>query len=320
MKLNEKDYRLLSYLYHHSREHITKIAKHCKLSREQVNYKLNKYLSSGLICGFFPVFNYPKFGYNYLLVLFLKFDKPSSYKTFSEKLSNSKNCISWGKVLGKYDIYMNLVFKDEQDFDNYLSKLLADSKNSVSDYYILKPLFSELYPLKFFKSNEKDSILLVGETYEKIKLDKTDILILKELAKDARARLIDIAVKAGISSELALHRLRKLQKQNILLGSRIQFDMEKFGYHFSEILLNIRHFTEENKNKIKQFARNSKHVNTLNFSLTKPNCIIQLFHKEESELRDTLQKIKELFAEEIIDLDFMLITDETEKINALPFL
>jgi len=320
MKLNEKDFKLLTYLYHHSREPSTKIAKQCKLTREQVNYRLDKYLSEGLIRTICPVFNYSKLGYNYILVLFLKLDKPSSYKAFSEKLASSKNCHSWGKVFGKYDIFANMIFKDEQDFDNYISKLLSESKHPVSDYYILKPYFSELYPLKFFKSNEKDTLLFVGETSEKIKLDNVDKEILKELAKDARSRLIDIATKANISSELALHRLRKLQKQKVILGSRIQFDMEKFGYHFSLILLNIRHFTEEIKNKIKQFARNSKYINTLNFSLTKPNCIIQLFHKEESELRQTIQKIKELFADDIIDLELMLITDETEKVNALPFL
>jgi len=320
MKLDEKDYKLLTYLYHHSREPVTKIANHCKLTREQVNYRLNKYFSEGLIRTIFPVFNYSKLGYNYIIVLFLKFDKPSSYKSFSEKLSSSKNCHSWGKVFGKYDVFANMIFRDEQDFDNHLSKLLANPKHSISDYYILKPFFSELYPLKFFQSNEKDSFLFVGESFEKIKLDKKDMEILGALSKDMRMKLIDIAAKAKISSELALHRLRKLQKQKIILGSRIQFDMEKFGYHFSLILLNIRNFTEEVKNKIKQFSQNSKYINTLNFSLTKPNCVIQIFHKEEFELRNTIQKIKEIFADEIVDLDLMLITDETERVNTLPFL
>jgi len=320
MKLDEKDYKLLTYLYSHNREPVTKIAKQCKLTREQVNYRLNKYFSEGLIKKIYPVLNYSKLGYNYILVLFLKLNKPSSYKTFSEKLSFSKNCHSWGKVFGKYDIFANLIFQDEDEFNNYLSKLLENSKNIISDYYILKPFFSEFYPLKFLNSNEKGNLLFVGEFSEKVKLDKIEIKMLKELSKDARTKLINLATKTNISSELAFHKLKKFQNQKIILGSRIQFDMEKFGYHFSLILLNVQNFTEETKEKIKKFARNSKHVNTLNFSLTKPNCIIQLFHKEEIELRNTIQKIKEVFAEDVIDLDLMLITDETEKINALPFL
>lgn len=317
MKLNESDYRLLTYLFNHSRESITKMAKQCKLSREQVNYKLNKYLSSGLIRGFFPIIDYSKLGYNYLIALFLKFDKLSTQQEFSKNLFKNKHYLSWGKVFGKYDLFMNLVFKDEQEFNEYLSSLLGESK--ILDYLIIKPYFIELFPLKFFNNNE-ETFILVGSPIEKIKIDETDKKILKILGKDARAKLIDIASEVGISSELALHRLRKLQKQKIIIGSRCHFNMEKLGYHFSEILLDIRNFSEETKNKIKQFAKKSKHVNSLLFCSTKPNCIVQLFHKEESDLRETIQKIKELFSEEIIDLDFMLITDETEKINTLPFL
>lgn len=319
MKLDEKDYKLLSYLYHNQREPITKIAKACHLSREQVNYRLNKYLSEEVIRKFFPVFNYSKLGYNYFVILFLRLDKLSNESVFFNKLSKDKNCISFGKVFGKYDVYANFIFKDEQDFNNYLSKLLG-SLISISDYLIIKPSFAELYPLKFFNHPELDKLSIVEKSSEKIKLDKKDILILKELNKDSRKRLIEIATKANISSELALHRLRKLQKQGVILGSRIQFNMEKAGFHFSEILLNIRNFSEENKNKIKKFAKTSKHINSLIFSLTKPNCIIQLFHKEESKLRNTIQKIKKLFEDEIIDLDFMLITDEINPVNPLPFL
>ena len=316
MNLTQKDFKLLTYLFHNGRESISKIAKQTELSREQVTYRLNKYIKQGLIKKFFPIINYSKLGYNSPFALLLKFDKSSLQKQFIKKINNSKYCISWGYIYGKYDLYMNIIFKNKDEFEKYLSQLLE--KKEILDYFILDPTFTELYPLKFF--NYKKPEYQFTQTSEKIKIDNTDLKILKALNQDFRMKLIDIAEKVEISPELTLHRLRKLQKEKIILGSRIQFNSEKLGYHFSMIILNIRNFSETNKNKIKQFARNSKHINTLNFSLTKPNCIIQLFHKEESELRQTIQKIKELFADNIIDLELMLITDETEKVNALPFL
>ena len=96
--------------------------------------------------------------------------------------------------------------------------------------------------------------------------------------------------------------------------------MEKFGYYFSQIWLDIKNFSNENKDKIKRFAQSSKHVHNLLFCSTKPNCVIQLFHKEESELRETIQQIKNLFPEEILDLDFMLISEDQGLVNACPFL
>src|SRR3989344_8947386 len=138
MNLKESDLRLLSYLYHDSREPSTKIAKACKLTREQVNYKIKKYQDEGLIRGFFTFFDWSKFGYDYLVNLLLKFEKPSSIKSFIQELKNSKNYISYGKIYGKYDLYLNAVFKSEKELGDYVAQI-DEKENLLSNYLILKP-------------------------------------------------------------------------------------------------------------------------------------------------------------------------------------
>ncbi len=320
MELKPADYKLLSYLYHNNRESITKIAKTTKLTREQVNYKVKKYVDSGLIRRFVTLFDYNKFGYNYFVILLLKFEKASSTKFFSQKLSKNKNCISYGYVFGKYDLFLNCIFKDEEELSNFISNLISDRLNRVSDYFIVKPSFAELYPLKFFRHKDRESMILVNVLSKQRKFKKRDLELLKIIAKDGRIKLIDIAKKLNISSELALYKLRKLYGDKVILGSRIQFDMAKLDYHFSLILLNIRNFSEENKEKIKRFSRNSKHVNSLIFSLTRPNCIVQLFNKDQEELKHTINEIKELFKDEYIDIDIMHISEDVGEVNSLPFL
>lgn len=320
MKLTETDFKLLSYLYHHNREPITKIAKAVKLSREQVDYRMKKYLSEGLIKKFFTFFDWSKFGYDYYAALLLKFEKYSSAKEFMQKLKNDKNCMSYGKAFGKYDLYLNGIFKNEKEISDYLANLIGDSKNPISDYLIIKPYFSELYPLKLFKHKNREDYTFTFETSGKRKFDKKEIAIMKILAKDARAKLIDISKKVNISIELTYHKIKKLQADKVIIGSRIQFDMTKLEYYFSILLINIRNLSETNQEKIKNFARNSKYVTSFNLTLSRPNCIINLFHKEESELRDTIEEIKKLFENETIDIDILPVNDDTEEINTLPFL
>jgi|SRR3989344_961799 len=320
MKLTEADYKLLSYLYHHSRESVSKIAKATELTREQVEYRLKKYTDEGLIRGFFSLFDYGKFGYDYFVTVLLKFEKHSSTAKFSKGLVKHKNVISWGKVFGKYDLFMNCVFKDEKELSDFISELLKDKENSVSDYFVVKPYFAELYPLKFVRYKDRDNYGLVDEKSKVRKFDENEKKILKILANDGRVRLIDIAGKVGLSSELVLYKLKKLYGNKVILGSRIQFDMSKLGYYFSLILLNVRNFDEANREKIKKFARQSEHVNSLILSLARPNCIIQLFHREESELRKSIEKIRELFSKEFVDIDIMLLGEDEEGIDTLPFL
>ena len=319
MNLKESDLRLLSYLYHNSREPSTKIANACKLTREQVNYKIKKYQDEGLIRGFITLFDWSKFGYDYLVNLLLKFEKPSSIKQFISELENSKNYISYGKIYGKYDLYLNAVFKSEKDLGDHIAEIDKE-RNVLSSYLVLKPYLAELYPLKFFNHKNKEIITYSYKDKKARKFDNKEIEILKILAKDARARIIDIAKKVNLSAELVIYKIKKLRHEGIIVGSRIQFDMSKLGYYFSLLMLNIKNLSTAKQEKIKHFTSNSKHINSLTFSLGKPNCTIQLFHKEESELRKTIDEIKELLKEESFDIEVILIGDDEHEINTLPFL
>lgn len=320
MDLKETDYKLLNYLYHNYDEPLSKIAKATKLSRDQVEYRMNKYLKEGLIRKFFPIFDWSKFGYNALVILFLKFEIPKMAENFSKDLSKSKNCMSYGKVYGKYDLYLNCIFKDEKELNEFISKLFENENNFITDHILIKPYFVELYPLKFFNHLNKEDYLISPESKKEIKLDKTDLKIVELLSENGRTRLIDIAIKSKISSELALYRLKKLKKEKIILGNRIQFDMGLLGYFFTIIIINFRNFSEKTKNKIKSFVKTSKNTNSLIFNLQKPNCIIQLFHKEEREIRENIERIKKLFEEDSIEINVLQIGEDEEKIRPLPFL
>lgn len=320
MNLKETDYKLLNYLYHNYDEPLSKIAKAVKLSRDQVEYRINKYLKDGLIKKFFPLFDWGALGYNLLVILLLKFESPKVAEGFMKNLDKSKNCITYGKIYGKFDIALECVFKNENEMNKFISELFEDRINYIKNYIIINPQFVELYPLKFFDDFDKESYILSDKTSKEIKLDKIDLKILKILSEDGRARLIDIAIKSGISSELALYRLKRLKKERILLGNRIQFNMSVLGYFYTMIWVNFRHFSEANKEKLKSFAKSSKNVNSLIFNLQKPSCIIKLFHKDESEVRAIVDQVKELFYEDSIELEIIPVGEDEQVIRPLPFL
>jgi DNA-binding Lrp family transcriptional regulator len=318
MHLKEIDYKLLSYLYHNYNESFSKIARATKLSRDQVEYRINKYMKDGLIIKFCPIFNYSKLGYNTFVGLLLKFEKPKMADSFSEGLGKNKNCVSYGKCYGKYDLYLNCIFKDEKELNGFISKLFENETNFIADYLLINPQYTELFPIKFFNHPNKENSYIYNEDKTKTELDEIDLKILKILSDNGRERLIDIAIKTKISSERAFYKLKRLKAEKIILGSRIQFNMSLLGYFFTLILINFRNFSEKNKDKIKSFAKNSKNINSLSFNLQKPNCIFQLFHKEESEVREAISEIKKLFNEESVEIDVLRI-GEDEGVNALPF-
>jgi len=217
-------------------------------------------------------------------------------------------------------LFLECIFKDENEMNNFISGLFEDKTNYIKDYTAINPQFAEIYPLKFFDDFNKESYILSNRTNKEIKLDKTDLKILKILSEDGRAKLIDIAINSEISSELALYRLKKLKREKILLGNRIQFNMSVLGYFYTTIWINFRHFSEANKNKIKSFAKSSKNINSLIFNLQNPSCIVKLFHKDEKEVRTAVDQIKELFYDESIEMEIIPVGEDEEVIRPLPFL
>ena len=313
MKLKPIDYKLLNYLYHNHNESISKIAKATKISRDKVEYRINKYLKEGLIKQFIPIINYKALGFDKQSIIFLKFETEKDAKEYSKQLKNNRHCISFGSTLEKYHLYLNAIFKNNQELEQFISELIENNK--LERYQIIDPYFAELYPLKFLDNKERKNYQL-KENNKKIAIDNLDLKILKELSKNGRIKLLDLSIKLKTNNTTILYRLKKLRENKIILGNRIAFNTEKLEYNYTALLINFK--TKTAKEKIKQFARRSKNTNSLILQLNKPNAIIQFFYKEEQELRKEINKIKKLLEEEKIETELIHITEE-EHINSISF-
>ncbi|MBR9702128.1 Lrp/AsnC family transcriptional regulator [Candidatus Pacearchaeota archaeon] len=311
IKLDKVDKKLISYLYHHYREPLTKIAKACKISRDQVEYRLKKYEQQGLIRKYLTIFNYDLLGYREFTVVWLKLKASNERKIIIKKqLENMKNVVSVGDALANYDLFMNFVFKDKREFESEFNSFLEKNKQFISDYSVFITTSIELFPLKELGISKEEETYQITNPSKPINLDKKDLSILKALEKNGRARIIDIARETGLSSELIIYKLKQFYKNKIILGTRILFDMEKLGFYFGLLRIKLRNSNEPLRKKIREFCRNHKHVNALAFGIADYSCGIQIFYKKESEFREAIRDITNNFENEIEDSQIILIENE----------
>ena len=69
-----------------------------------------------------------------------------------------------------------------------------------------------------------------------MKFDETDEKILKNLLVDARQSARQLALKLGMSTVTVLSRIKKLEKEKIILGYTAIIDHEKLGYSLTAII------------------------------------------------------------------------------------
>lgn len=319
INLKPTDKKLLAQLYHNSRESSSKIAKHLNISREQVVYRIKKFESQNIIKGYIPLINYSRLGYHIINLVLFKFNKQNYVKEFKNRIKKSKNRITTVEILTKYDLGALFIFKSEKEKNDTFSELLSEHSMEISEYLIIEPYFSELYPLKFINNKTSPHIFQEYQTKE-YKLDEKEKKILSILNKNANSRIIDIAGETNLSAELIVYKLKKLKEEKVLISTRAYFNMNKIGYFYSILLINLRNFSKTNQEKIRNFAKNSDSVDSLMFMTGNPNCYMQIFHKEVSEIHKILQKLKETFPNESLTIEILPLMNEGEDVNPIPFL
>lgn len=352
MELKQIDHKIISYLFHHTDEPISKIAKALKLSRDQVDYRIKRYLDDGIIIKFMTIFDYSQLGYNCFAGIFLKFENNSFVDKFVKKLpkrilqnptnkilmpstlkiprennktgiiqtsQKHKNIISFGRCLGKYDVWMNVIFKDENEMSNFLAELSSDSDLPLHDSFVMKHYFAELYPLKTIIHSSEIFPIVEESSKPKRKFSDKEIEILKMLEKNSRESLVNIASKINSSAELTLYKIRKLKQDKVIVGTRMLFDFKKLGYFGTALLINLPNLSKNNKEKMKMFARNSNYVISFSLFFSRPNCFLQILHRNEKELRDTIKDLQETFKNEMLEIEILPVFED-EYMNTLPFL
>ena len=311
MELDKRDKKLLSYFYHNYRSPLTKIAKQCSLSREQVEYRLHRYEKERVIKKYITIFNYPSFGFKEFIVVWFKlrdFDKD----VLKKELLKMEIVTSVGDTVPNNGIFANFVVKDKTDFEKMFYLFLHKHKESIKSYNIFMCTNLIFYPLKILGNPKEEIIYEVLNPASEMNVDKKDVSILKELQNNGRIKIIDIAKKTNLSSELIIYKLKQLFTKKIILGTRIQFDMDKLGFHLATLKVNFRNLSDEMKKRIMLFCKNNDFINALSFGISDYNCLIQIFYSNEKDLRDTLNKLNQTFNEEIIDSSLILIGNESE--------
>ena len=315
MDFGEIDKKILTCLYHNSRESLSKIGKACGVSREQVEYRIRKFEVGKIIKKYLTVFNYGLLGLNEFVVVWLKVKSKKDY--IKKELTKIPNMISVGEVLNGFDLYVDFVFKDKIFFERTFNEFLSKYGELVLDYDIFISTFVEIYHLKSFgKKSPEVSYSLIDESL-KIDLTEKDLKILSIIDSNGRISALEISNSVGMTAEGVAYCLNKLRKKGVIVGTRILFDMEKAGFYFAGLRLNLKNVSGPTRQKVISFCRSHKNVNALSFGIGKYNSFIQFLYQSEEELRGAISDFKRSFGDLILNSE-LLMTEKEEHIRMLP--
>jgi len=314
MKLDLKDKKLLYELDRNCRQSNSEIGRKIRVNKNTVSYKIKRLEDEQVISSYYAVIDNSKLGY-FSFRSYLKFfnTKPEQEREVINWLVNDKRVGVVARIETVYDFIFMIWVKDVYEFD----KFWLEFKKKFRKYFWNEKVdvFTSVYHFKrkyLLKGEKQESYEFIGEN-EIVEYDNLDLKILRLLAKNARMPLIEISEKLKTPPRTISFRIKKLEKNKVIQGYRVNINLKKIGYEYYKINMILDDF--ENYNKLFEFANNHPNITYFDRTLSNLDFEIDVEVKNKEELLKLLAEVKSKFNIRNIEL---LSFKEYYKLELLP--
>ena len=315
MKLDSRDYQLLWHLDNNSRLPLNHLARHLRISKEAVHYRLNKLESKNIITSYATMVSLAKLGLMHvkLLIKLVNTNKDTKEEII-DYLVKHKNSNWVVSCRGTYSIIAGFVVKDLYEFKNIKQEFSKSFSKNIHSLAISVMIESNIYGRKYLTGELQDIKHYVG-TPKLVKLENIDFKILKQLSNNTRINVTQIARNINSTARIVAYRLNKLEKSNVIQKYTISINHNLLGLSFFKAFIYLKETSKANM--------------LLNYLSSQPNCLYNVevlgqwdlepeFEvKSNNEYYRIMDEIEDKFSKHIKNINTLLI-DKEYKFQLIP--
>jgi len=267
VKIDVKDKKILYQLINNSRQPLSSISKKVGLSREVVNYRINRLEKEGIIInyptllqlGLIGIFH-ARFYYNY------QFMNPTIKNELIEFFKKSEVVEMIGELEGSYDLKVTVYSESKSDptialkFAAFYEELQRKYRRYFDEQIGTFFTGSDIFDLIFLLEDKKlkPSFIKPLQNTNTVEIDNLDMNILRLLAGNARIPIVQLADELDVTINTVKNRLKILKDKNVFWKFTALIDWSKIGYRQYDVEINLKDY-----NKIYDiinYIRNNQHI------------------------------------------------------------
>jgi Lrp/AsnC family leucine-responsive transcriptional regulator len=252
--LDLTDRRILAELDKNSRIPISMLAKRVKKSREVVKYRIQQLVKRGVITGFMTSINPNKLGY-YMFKVYLQLENTPEREKFYEYLKGQKSVYWIGLSDGAFDCVFAILSRSITDYYKQINDIMSRFEKLVVRKVLGTMVDTMQYNKKFFTDDKEGSFVVFAGDVADNRIDKTDQRMLEMLANNARMPVTELAQKTGSTPDIVRGRIKRMEKQGIILGYRIAVDLNKLGYEFFKAFVYFKSLSSKDERMLLEWMR-----------------------------------------------------------------
>ena len=309
MGLDLLDKKILYELSINARTPVSEVAKKLRASAETVNFRIHRLLREKYLKGFYTLFNMSQTGYYYYNI-FLKLNRTTiqEEKEIIEWMRKQKHFAKLRICEGVYDMCFMAIVKAPRALARVLGELTAQFGKKIGEKEIHLILRTHAFNQRMLFAGKMEGISFEQDAPKHQELDKTDKKIIQLLATDARARNLDIGLKAQAHAKVIAYRIKRLENEKIIVGYVSSPNFEKFPFEFVQV--NVQLKTAKSIPSIIEFFNQTNKCFFAFELLGKYDLIIELHVENDIVLRSILERFKEYFLDSYHQYDVFHIYKE----------
>ncbi len=300
------DKKILYELDINSRIPISTLGKKVKLSKETVNYRLNKLIENKYIRSFYTTINASLLGFRYHLIFFKLHDAgQADEEKIQEYLKAEESCFSVRVTEGNYDIQFITTHKSISELHEFINGFMK-----MFGRYIAKKTLHRLISINklnsklFYKGPSiKRYINLADNKNEK--LDHLDMEILKILSANSREKLVELAKRTKTEKSKTLYRKKRLEKKGLIVSYNLAYNLDKIKYFPILLCLSLKN-TSFIPSIIEYFDEEGLCMNAYNL-IGEYDLMVEMHVEDPVKLRLLIKDFKTRFQKHLIDTSLLTV-------------
>jgi Lrp/AsnC family transcriptional regulator, leucine-responsive regulatory protein len=313
MKIDKKDEKIIVELLNNCRNNNIAIGRKVGLSREGVANRIKKMEEEGIIGGYGINVNFSKLGFipHEVSIKFQQIDFKAENE-FLEHIKTNKKIIFIEKTIGNFDYLIMFMVKSVAELDEELEKLRTIIGVHLKNLNIGAWIANYDSATNFFIPRLESSVSRHSQENVSYQLDNIERALIRELALNSRETAVNLAKKIHVSEITIAKKIKLLIKNKVLKNIRAKINFEKFDVSRYSIYLNVSSDAEQ---KLSEFCRNNKNIVDFTKFIGRYNYTIEVFAKDNEELKKVVDSILEFLSDSIIDYEILTLLNEVKHVS-----
>ncbi len=311
--LDAKDRKILYELDSDCRQPASRIAKKLKTSPEVINYRIKKLEQDNIITHYQVMVNFLGLGViQFKMWLSLQHIGSAKLDELIEELKKN-HAVKWiVSTKGSWDLVMAMEVQTLEEVDRVKEHVLSLFSGFIDRKALSILVEAETYSRDYisYDKNITGRKRMVMKYIPSLEIDDIDYRILKELVKNGKCSVVDIARNIKTTPRIINYHLKQMIKRRVIEGTKVALNYEKLGINFYKTLISVDNPKKERVAALISYLKAHKnvihHVKVLGNWDLEPE--FETF--SENEFDDILTDMKDRFLDIIKTVDIITIKKE----------